>query len=404
MRWIPFLFLALAVTAHADDWPQWRGANRDGHSAETGLLQRWPDDGPKQAWSVQGLGRGYASVSIAKGRIYTTGMRGSDGWLFCYSTQGKLLWKKNYGAEWSNRGGYPGSRCTPTVHDGRVYVFSGQGRMGCYDAKSGKRLWYMDTKRAFRGRNIQWGYSQSPLISGSAVICQPGGNNASIVALNRKTGRTIWTSRGWSEKSAYCSAALIKHGRNKLIVTTTASHVVGLNLRGQVMWKVPMQNTYSVHANTPVYKNGLIYIGCGYGWGSMALKLNGSGNSVSQLWKKRLLDTHHGGVVLIGNYIYGTSSNKPRNQWLCIDIRNGQEKHRARGVGKGSVITADGMLYCYGEKGSLALVKATPEGHRIISQFRIEMGDRQHWAHPAISDGVLYIRHGDALMAFSIKK
>ncbi len=395
--------LILASTAQGDDWPQFRGPKRDGHSAETGLLTQWPEQGPKLLWSYEELGDGYASVSIVGGKVYTTGVEDGSGYLFCFDTQGKLLWKKSYGPGWN--GSYKGARSTPTVHDGKVYVFSGHGTLACFDASSGQKAWSVDVMHLYRGRNIQWGLSQSVLVSGNMVICQVGGRNAAVVALNRETGKTIWTSRGWSERSAYCSPVMIQRGKRQLLVTATEAHVIGVNPRsGQVMWKIPMKNRYSVSANSPVHKNGLLYIACGYGWGSQVIQLSADGARAKQLWHQELQDTHHGGSVLIDNYVYATSSNRPRNQWLCLDIRTGREMWRARGVGKGSVIAADGMLYCYGERGKLALARATPKGLTTVSEFPITMGGGKHWGHPAISNGVMYIRHGNALMAYDIKK
>ncbi|KKL20467.1 hypothetical protein LCGC14_2455180, partial [marine sediment metagenome] len=190
--------LLVGAWAMGSEYPQWRGADRDGKSAETGLLKEWPEGGPKGLWSVEGLGKGYGTVAVAGGTVYVTGLTGRTGTLFAYDLDGKLKWKKDYGSEWSKSGrmSFPGSRTTPTVHDGLVYVHSGMGQLACFDAKSGKKKWAVNTLQQYKGRNINWGISESVLIDGDNAICQPGGPDAAVVAVNKKTGKTVWTSKG----------------------------------------------------------------------------------------------------------------------------------------------------------------------------------------------------------------
>ena len=391
----------------ADDWPQFRGPNRSGKSAETGLLKKWPGAGPKLLWSVGGLGIGFSSVAVADGFIYTTGMLNGEGFLFAYDLAGNLKWKVSYGPEWQRS--HRGTRTIPTVDDSRVYVFSGTGVLACFDTKTGKEKWTVDTVKKFGGKNIMWGIAESVLIVGANAICTPGGKDASVVALDKITGQTVWTSKGLSERSSYCSPALIETGNAKLIVTMLERSVVGLDIKtGRVLWKDRIKEGIGRHNHpvTPLYHDGYIYITAGYDKGGVKYRLSADGTKISKKWEDATLDVHHGGVVLVDGYLYGANWNSnARGDWACLDWANGKVMYETRWNGnKGSIIYADGMLYCYDENtGDLALVKASPKGFEIVSSFRITEGSGKHWAHPAISDGRLYIRHGDALMAYDIK-
>ena len=393
------LMLSIASLARAEDWPQWRGLNRDGKSPETGLLERWPDSGPEQLWVVKGLGQGFASVSVADGLIYTTGMVRRKGVLSAVGLDGRLKWKKEYGPEWTD--GPPGVRTTPTVDSGLLYLMSGKGRLACFDAKTGTEKWGVDAVGKYGGKIPSWGIAESPLVIDRLVIGTPGGRNASVVAFDKRTGKPKWQSRGLSDVSAYCSAMTIERARKRQVVTMVAKTIVGLDAAtGRILWRHPHQTKYDVHAVTPLYYSGHIYATSGYGTGGVMLRLARDGRGVTERWRNRDLDNHHGGVVLVKGYIYGSTYG---GSWVCLRGKTGRVMYNTRGIGKGSVIYADGMLYCYGERGTLALVKASPEAFNVVSQVRIQEGGGQHWAHPAIADGRLYIRHGDALMAFDIR-
>ena len=401
--------LAAGRLSCGDDWPQFRGPNRDGKSAETGLLKKWPDDGPKLLWSDNGLGIGFSSVAIANGLIYTTGMLEREGFLFAYNLDGKLQGKFPYGPEW--RGSFPGTRTTPTVDGDRVYVFSGLGVLTCFNTKSGDKIWQVDTLKEFEGNNITWGMSGSPLIDGNNVICTPGGSKGTIVALDKFTGRTIWATTGLTEAAAYCSPILIQKGPNRLLVNMIQKSVICVSAdTGRLIWKFPYEISYDTGIITPVYHNGCIFITSvcegRFTRGAVMLSLSADGTSVSTKWTGQLLDCHHGGVVLVDGYLYGSNFDGiPAGNWVCLDWNTGHVMYEAKWNGnKGAIIYADGMLYCYDENtGGVALVKASPAGFEIVSSFRITLGSGKHWAHPAISNGRLYIRHGDVLMAYNIK-
>jgi len=214
-----FIVLVGVGTVSAADWPQFRGPGRDGTSPETGLMKQWPDGGPAELWSCAGLGEGFSSVAIADGVVYVCGMISRQGYLFAIDSQGKVKYKVNYGPEWDKAGNLPGTRTTPTVDGERLYIMSGQGRIACYNAVDGKRIWYVDTLKKFAGKNIRWGIAESVLIDGDKAICTPGGKEATVVALNKMTGETVWTSKGLSQLSAYCSPILVERGPNRLILT-----------------------------------------------------------------------------------------------------------------------------------------------------------------------------------------
>lgn len=393
--------LTMVSAANAAAWTQFRGPSRDGISPETGLLKQWPQEGPKELWSVAGLGAGYSSVCVADGLVFTTGMIDGQGYLFAFDLQGKPTYKVNYGPEWNKSGNYPSARTTPTIDGDRLYLISGMGRVACHKAATGEPLWHVDMLEKFKGPNITWGIAESPLIDGEKIICTPGGPDAAIVALNKMTGETIWTSKGLSEASAYCSPLLIERGPNRLILTLVERSLVGVDANtGKVYWTVPHEVSYNIQAVSPAYGDGLIYITNGYGHGSFGFQLSPDGTSVEQKWFEKSLDVHHGGVVLVDGNIHGAANN---GTWNCIDLAAGEIEFKDKLVGKGSVIYVDGMLYGYGEKGQVGLIRIKPDGYELVSSFKVTKGGKEHWAHPAISDGRLYLRHGEVLMCYDIK-
>jgi outer membrane protein assembly factor BamB len=348
---------------------------------------------------------GFSSVAVADGYVYTTGMVGKDkqGIIFAYDLEGAPKWNKSYGPGWS--GSHPGTRTTPTVDGDRLYVISGYGNLVCFDAKNGERKWQVDVLKRFNGKNIDWGISESVLIVGDKVICTPGGEDASVVALNKLSGQTVWATKGLSDLSAHCSPILVDTGGRKAVTTVTAKHIVAIDARnGKLLWKYQNKlhqgKPRHVNPNCPVYLDGALYVTSRF-VGGVKLKVPEPGTRVSEIWWDQQLDPHHGGVVLVDRSIHGTDSRTEK--WMCLDWESGKIRYQSKLVGKGSVIYADGMLYCYGQNGTLALVRPTHTGYETVSSFEIPAGTAEHWAHPAISDGRLYVRHGNALMVFDIK-
>ena len=397
--------LLLAPLGAADS-PQFRGPDRNGIFPESELLKSWPEGGPPQLWSVEGLGEGYASVSVSNGRIYTTGKFSSkggethEGKVFAFDLQGKKLWESTYGEEHSGNG-YPGTRTTPTIDGDSLFLFNALGKAIALDAATGEKRWEVDTFARFDGKNTYFGAAESPLVLDGKVIVTPGGKDASVVALDRKTGETVWTTKGLSDAPGYCSPQLYEHGEHRQVVTLVAKHLVGIDpASGKVIWKTPVEASYDIHATSPVFDGNVIYVSHGYNHGGKAFRLAADGKSVSPMWTEEKLDIHHGGAVVVGGKIYGASSKKT---WYALDTQTGERVAEISRLGKGSVIYADGLLYGYVESGDVLLVDPRPSNFKLISSFAIEKGSAQHWAHPVLSDGVLYIRHGEVLMAFDVK-
>lgn len=388
----------------ADDWNQFRGSKRDGRSTEKGLLDKWPSEGPPMLWSYKGLGRGYATVSIVDGIAYTTGMIDETGYLFAIQDNGKLKWQKAYGPEWT--GPYPGTRTTPTINEKYVYIMSGQGRIACFNKDNSDLVWQVDSLEKFQGKNIKWGIAESLLIDGEKVICTPGGKNSTIVALNKYTGETIWTTQKLSNLSAYCSPILIPSGPNRLLFTMVSDLFVCVNsANGEVLWMIPHPTRNNIAAITPVrYCGNRVYF-TSHGTGGTMIQYQENGDKYIELWRSEALACLHGGVVYhsseeTGQRLYGSDE---RGNWVCQDIESGEVIFQEKILnGKGSITYADGMLYCYSEKGILGLVRPTKGGLELVSSFQITMGDHEHWAYPVICNERLYIRHGDTLMVFNV--
>jgi len=394
----------LTTAVPAADSPQFGGPNRDGVFPESGLLKQWPEGGPPKLWTAEAdLGGGFSSVSVVGDAIYTTGIVDRQDTLFALDLEGKLRWKVAVGPGWTRSHG--GSRCTPTIHDGRAYVMTGKGVAACYDT-NGKELWKVDTFERFGGRAPSWGIAESPLIVDDKVICTPGGRDASIVAFDRKTGKEIWRTRALSDKSAYCSPRLIRDGKRDLIVTVTENGLVGVSPGdGAVYWKRKYRGSCAAHPNTPLYHDGRVYFTSGYDAGGVMVALSEDGRRFRPVWTDKTLDTHHGGVVLIDGHIYGASWRGNGNgNWVCLSWNTGKPAYESHWHNKGSTVAADGMLYCYEERrGNLALVEPTPREFRIVSSFQITEGRGPHWAHPVIANGRLYVRHGNKLMCYDVK-
>jgi outer membrane protein assembly factor BamB len=395
-----FLFVGLSCfSAFGQIQSQWRGPNRDGVYPGESLLKVWPEEGPEEIWYAEGLGDGYSSAAVTADRVYLTGMTKGEGFLYAFDLDGNRVWKASYGSEWN--GSRPGARTTPTVVGNRIYLISATGNAVCMST-DGKKIWSVDLKSQFGARNLQWGMTESPLVDGDRVFYTPGGRGVTVVALDRHSGKTVWKIKADGETSGYCSPCLVNHGNRRLLITMTGSSIIGIDAdTGGFLWQHSHVTDYSVNANTPIYQDGFVYAFSGYGTGGQMFDLSDDGTSIKRVWAQTKLDSQMGGAVLVEGFIYGSGHNN--RGWHCLDWKTGQVRYTARQAGsKGAIIYADGMLYCYGENGTVAMVKADSQGFEVASSFRLKKGSGEHWAHPVIKNGRLYIRHGDALMVYRI--
>ncbi len=397
---ILIITVILSGTAFSQDVTHWRGPLANGIFPDTGLLKIWPDNGPDLLWSYDELGQGYSSATVTSEAVYIPTMFDGKGYIFKLLPDGTLVWKVSYGDEFTES--FPGSRSSVTVAGDQLYMLSGYGILSCFSKSDGKLLWKVSLVRDFDGDTITWGYNETVVVNGDNVYCTPGGKVSNVIALNRFTGELVWRSSGNGELSAYCTPLLIDLPERRLLVTHTQKSILGIDTRdGKLLWSYPHPNKWSVHANTPLYNDGMLFCYSGYGQGGVMLKLENGGTSVSGIWTIKDFDPRIGGAVLVNGYIYGSGDNN--RAWQCVDWMTEKEKYASTSLAKGDVISADGMLFCYSERGELALVQASPEEFKIISEMRIVKGSDQHWAYPVIYDGILYLHHGSSLMAFKIK-
>ena len=395
------LLLALPlVQGMTQENSQWRGKNRNGIYSETGLLKKWPAEGPRLLWSYDDLGEGHTSAATANDKIYITGMADSTGYLYVFDLNGKLLNKKDYGLEWNAN--YNGSRSTVNVNDGKLYIFSGRGVLSCLNEKTLDVLWKKDIEKDFDGHNLKFGMTESPLIVGDVIFLTPGGEKHNMVALNKHTGALIWVSAGTGKPSTYCSPQYAGDLQTPVVINAIDSNIVAFNAQtGEMLWEVEQKNPYGHSPNTPIYENRLVFSTTGGGVGCVQYRLTPEGKIAEKAWTNNEMDSKLGAAVKINNYVYG--SGEKNRYWYCIDWTTGETRYKDNQIGVGNIIAADGMLYCYSDKGEMALVEASPEKFNVVSKFKITLGTDQHWAHPVIYKGVLYVRHGNTLMAYSIK-
>ena len=398
----PFLIAGLltCVAAKAQEPTTWRGPGSGGVYPETGLLKSWPANGPEMVWHFDELGDGFSSPVFANGKIFLSAAVENVGYIYALSLDGKLEWKASYGEEWVEN--YPGTRATPSVVGDMLYIYSGNGVITCMNATTGTINWKKELIKELSGQNITWGVAETVVIDGDKVYITVGGKTNNVVALNRLNGQLIWSSKGVGEKPAYCSPALVKLQSRKLLVTMTERHIIGLDTEtGATLWSYEHINEWAVHANTPVFYQNSLFCFSGYGQGGVKLDLNTDGSQVTKAWFSKKMDSRMGGAVILDGYIYGSGDNT--RDWQCIDWKTGDQKYASQAIAKGNIISADGMLFCYSERGEVALVPATPAGFTIAGKTKVELGSGQHWAHLVINNGRLFVRHGKSLIAYKVK-
>lgn len=393
--------------ANAADWPQWRGPTRDDHSPDTGLLKEWPKEGPKRAWLFEKAGLGYAGYSIAGGKLFTMGLRNDQEYLIAIDTKtGKELWAAEAGPRYPNGWG-DGPRMTPTIDGDRIYAIGGQGLLICANIGDGKVIWSKSLVTDLGGKLQSWGYTESPLIVDDAVICTPGGDQGLMAALDKKTGNVLWRTKDLKDEAQYSSPILIKHAGKPQVIQLVMKQVLGVDpASGAVLWQHEFPGRVAV-IPTAIYKDGIVYVTAGYGVGCVAVEL-GADNSVKPLYENKVMKNHHGGVVLVGDYVYGHSDGYA---WVCQELKTGKEVWANKTLGKGAIHYADGMLYCLDERsGEVALVEASPTAWNEKGRFKLDPLSAQRnrqggiWPHPVVLDGKLYLRDQEYLYCYDVKK
>ncbi len=389
---------------------EWRGPDRSGIYNETGLLKKWPANGPALVWEAGNMGDGYSSPTVTDDAVYVTGRKDSSDVLTALSPDGKKKWEVVYGKAWIKN--HTGSRCTPTYYNGNIFLISGSGDIVCV-SKEGRIKWSKNHYSLYDSKPIQFGISESPLVVDNLVIASPGGKKSSMVAYNIADGRVVWEADPVDQEPQYINPKLIEYGGKKMIVTVMGTYIFAVNAKdGKILWKInyPQINAATGrvmknHAMTPLFRDGNILIANGYNWVALKLKLSADGNSADIVWENRNFDPQLGGSVLLGNNIYGsTHMSKPVDMWTCVDWTTGKTLWTTRWYARGSVISADGMLYLFEEKtGHVALAKPDPTKLDIVSEFQVTKGEGPFWAHPVIKNGKLYIRHGSVLLVYKIK-
>jgi hypothetical protein len=388
----------------------WRGPGRTGIFNEAGLMKSWSSTGPKLLWEATGIGMGYSSATVTNDAIYITGIRGTKDVLTAFTRDGKKKWDVEYG-NMSQVGSAPESRCTPTFYNGKIFVTSGQGELSCVST-NGKIIWTVDYYKKYNASVPRFGITESPLVFDNKVIVTPGGNVASMVAFNVENGNVVWEAPSLNEGSQYTNPLLIEDKGMKIIVTHTPTYIIGVNAKdGKILWKFNFgavnadQKGGKNYIQTPIYKDGFIFAANGYGQTSAKIKIYFDGKEPELTWKNPEINPHVGGMVLIGNYIYSsTHDNNSMGRWICVDWTTGKTMWITLWNNKGSIISAEGLLYIYEEKGgNVALVRPNRGKLDIISTFQVTKGSGPYWAHPVIDKGRLFLRHGDYLAVYSIK-
>lgn len=409
---ILILFLIISNSLFAQEIVEFRGVNRTGHYNETNLLKQWPENGPGLVLKIEGVGKGFSQAILVDKTIFISGIKGDTiDMLSAYNLEGELLWDVSYGRSWTRS--YIDSRSTPTYENGKLYVTSGTGQMNCVDSQTGKLIWQVNTVEKYKSEIHKHGDAESPLLTEKAVLYVTGGEQNTVVALNKKDGSLVWKTKSLGGSKSYTSPCLITHNGKQIVLVQTYNNLIAINPEnGEIYWSYNLFQ-YHLHkqgkgaqTNVPLYYNNEILIVSGYNHPAMLFSLSDDGKSVQLKWKNEIMDPHHGGVVLVGGNLYSSNwENNSKGKWTSVSWETGQTNWEEQWENKGSIITADNLLYLYEEKrGNLALVEPSADSLKIISTFKINEGVGPHWAHPSIYDGKLFVRHGNVLTIYNIKE
>ncbi|HIG28886.1 MAG TPA: polyvinylalcohol dehydrogenase [Verrucomicrobiales bacterium] len=387
------------------DWPQFRGANRDGISTETGLVKSWPAGGPPLVWKATGLGGSYITPSVVNGVIYGGGYRGGNEvvWALDAST-GKEIWSTSIAPANHDFNFDEGPRSTPTIDGELMFTLSGAGELNCLNNKSGKVIWTRNLKKDFGGKMMSgWGYSESPLVDGSKLLCMPGGSKGTVLALNKKTGKAIWQSSHLTDEAAYTCLVKAEIQNVPQYIAFTGRSLSGISSgTGEVLWSAARKGRTAV-VPTPIVDGNRIWVTSGYNAGCNLFEVSKLGGkfSAKEIYADKGIKNHHGGAIKVGEHIYASSGV----YIVCMEMKTGKVAWKERSVGKGALGYADGHLYLRSEKGPIALIEANPE--KYVEKGRFDQPDRskeKSWPHPVISDGRLYLLDMDILLSYNVKQ
>lgn len=402
-----FLLLIAGFPVRAQDI-QWRGPERNGKYPDTGLLKEWPEGGPALVLKKDGLPNGYSTPVMYEGMIYISGKRDDADVLTCLDLQGNVIWETVYGQSWENT--YPESRNTPTIENGRIYITGGMGTVVCMDTETGEILWNVNTHEDFGGEFHRWGMAESVVLTDNAVISTPVGDRTVAVALDKEDGSVLWESGSAGGVRSYVSPLLIDHNGKEIILIVSSEDLIAVDPgAGELMWSFDIVTGHAPRGSrnntvTPLYHDGSVFVTSGYDVDAIMVSLSEDGMVPTEKWSDATLDTHHGGVVLVDGYIYGSNwINNGNGNWVCQEWDTGKVMYEEKWHNKGSIIYADGLLYVFEEKrGHVGLVEPDPEGFRVISSFRITDGTGPYWAHMSIYGKKLLVRHGEVLFVYDI--
>lgn len=413
LRFLPLgmVFLIGSILAvSAGDWPQWRGPDRTDLSDEVGLLKSWPDGGPKRSWLYEQAGKGYSGPAVVDGRLVTMGTEMIGGKemeviLVLGADTGEKLWSTPTAPIFDNRWGH-GPRGTPTVAEGHIYALSGNGTLVCVRFSDGKEVWRASFTEDLGGEVPGWGYTESVLVDQGRVVCTPGGDQGAMAALDAKTGKVLWRSKGFTEGAQYASPIIVTHKGVRQYVQLTMKVLAGVAADdGHLLWRTDWPGRTAV-IPTPVERDGYVYVTSGYGVGCKLVKL-GDGMEPEEVYSNREMKNHHGGVILLGDHVYGHSDGV---DWLCQNFLTGEVVWTSDKLGKGAIGYADGHFYCLEENsGTVVLIDASPEGWNEKGRFKLdpqsEIRERSGkiWTHPVIVNGRLYLRDQEYIYCFDVR-
>jgi outer membrane protein assembly factor BamB len=385
-------------------WPDFHGPGRTNVSPETGLLKQWPEGGPPLIWKYTDCGDGYSGVSIADGMLFTAGDFDDREMILALDLDGNLLWKTSNGQAWTRAS--PGSRTTPTYDSGMLYQMNPHGRLVALDARTGRTVWVVDLKAKFDARYGIWALSENVVVDGDRVLCMPGGPQGRVVALDKRTGETLWVNTETEDTAAYCSPLIVTHRGVRQLITLTQKSVLGVDVAtGKLIWSAPFVPRSPQNALTPVFHDGHVFVACGHSSGGTVLKIDPDARSASPVWYREDLDNCHGGALLIDGKLYGCGCRMGGKNFYCVDFMTGETIKLDRSLGKVGITAAEGMIYALNHQGTVSLLAVTPDGFQIVSQFQLQRKPANFYlAHPVVCGGRLYLRGGSELYVYDIRQ